>query len=86
MRLWDETEHGGSRGGLVLGTSAAPRLLFLVPYQPLFTGQVSAPGATPSVFVLPIKILLNLLGSRVIYSFKGTILDSKLQSPSLGEN
>lgn len=72
------------QGGFSPGHQCSPQVLFLVPYQPLFTGQVSAPGATSSVFMLPIMILLNLLGSRVIYSFKGTMLDSKLQSPSLG--
>lgn len=42
----------------------------------------------PSFFMLPnmtaIMIMLSSLGNHVIYSFKGKILDSGLQSSSLG--
>lgn len=88
MGSWGKPRHGRSSVGLVLGTSAAIWLLVLAFYWPLFSGLISAPGPVPSFFLLPnitaIMIMFNSLGNRVIYSSKNKILDSRLQSSSLG--
>lgn len=72
----------GSSVGLVLDTSGYS---FWHLTSPLFWSDFCP---VPSFFMLPsitaITIMLKSLGNRVIYSFEGKILDSKLQSPSLG--
>lgn len=51
----------------------------------LFSGLVSTLGAIHSFFMLPnLTAIMIMLGNCAIYSSEDKILDSKLQSPSLG--